>query len=74
MAITLRKFLKNLRGSISPYPLELFLFLDLPQSNSAEKNMSKCGAFPPPEKNSENAPYTKPFQRAYLRPFPGVNV
>ena len=39
IAITLPRFLKNFRGSLPPYLLELLLFLDLPRSNSAGK---KC--------------------------------
>ena len=66
MAITVCKFLPP------PDPLEPFLFLDLLQSNSAWK-ISKCGVFPPP-KDSQYAPDVKHFQRAYLRPFPGLNT
>ena len=35
--------------------------------------MTKIGA-PFPEKNSEYAPDIKHFQKAYLHPFPGLNV
>ena len=74
MAIRLPKFSKNFRAAFSPCtPLELFLFLTLPRSNSAGKDV-KMWSLSTPLKNSEYAPYTKHFQRVYLRPFPGLNV
>ena len=71
------KIQKNFQGCMLPDPLELSLFLNLLQINSNGKNtlekMSKFGV-QAPEKNSECAPDMKHFQRAYLRPFPGLNV
>ena len=74
MAITLHKFSKLFWGSVPLYhiPLKLFLFLNLPRSNSARKNVKMRSPSTPLKKNSDFAPYTKHFLRAYLRPFPGV--
>ena len=38
MAITVREFSNSFRGSMLPDPLDLFLFLNLLQIYSAEKN------------------------------------
>ena len=61
---------------LSPDTPEFFLFLDLHQSNSARKKYSKFdqNLMSYPTKKSEYAPDTKHFQRAYLPPFPGINV
>ena len=60
---------------MSPDPLELFLVLELLKINFAEKTalekVTKIGA---PSLKKILAPDIKHFQKAYLRPFPGLNV
>ena len=63
-------------GSMLPDPLESFLALKFFKINSAGKIRLKkwqnwC-LFP--EKSSEYALDMKHFQKAYLRPFPSLNV
>ena len=60
-----------------PDPLESFLVLKLLKINSAGKNtlekVTKIGA-PSLKKNFVYASDIKHFQKAYLRPFAGLNV
>ena len=49
-----------------------YLKLTLPGKNRAWKSDEIWCSLP--EKNSEYASDMKPFERAYLRPFPGLNV
>ena len=58
-------------------PLESFLALKLLKINSAGKNTpekSDENWCPLPQKISEYAPGMNHFQKAYLRPFPSLNV
>ena len=61
-----------------PDPLESFLLLKLLELNSAEKKtmLEKVTKFDTffLEKLSKYAPDMKHFKKAYLRPFPGLNV
>ena len=68
MAITLQKCSKKFMGSIPPYPLELFLFLDLPRSNSAGKKCQNVVPFHPPEKIL-NTPLTQNIFIELITPF-----
>ena len=77
MAITVCKFSKIFRRSMSPDPPRVLLLLKLLVINSAGKSTLeksdeiRCSL---PEKNFPCIPDMKHFQRAYLRPFPGLNV
>ena len=72
-------FLKTFLGepTLRP-PLKSFLLLKLLKINSAGKTAlekkTKIGAFSLIKKISEYALDMKQFQRAYERPFPGLNV
>ena len=65
MAITLSKFSKNFRGIVPRTPLELFLFLDLPRSNSAGKKSL------PPLKKNVNTPLTQNIFKELITFFSG---
>ena len=77
MAIAVCKFSKIFQESVPPDPLEWFLVLKLLKIKFAEtklrlKKWQKL--VPLPEKNSEYALDMKHFQKAYSRPFTGLNV
>ena len=70
-------FQKFSGGACPRTPLESFLALKLLKNNSAGKKifLNKVTKIDvPPQKNSKCAPGMNYFQKAYLRPFPRLNV
>ena len=77
MAIAVCKISKTFGGACPRTPLESFLAIKLLKINSAGTNTLEksdenwCLL---PKQISEYAPDMKHFQKAYLRPFPSLNV